>query len=215
MAAPASRRSSCTRTRRSRMREGATREAAVQGALDTYIAIEPRQVRVRFRPPLPSHRPARAAPAARWWTQAARAGEVSGRVRGHRARHRSRTGRAQGQDHPDEYRRRDRRDLRGAGLSRASGARPVLPVAFGRHPGACLGTNATGRPQQGADSAVKYIPMYEGHRRRVRCRPKRCARSPRTRPPQAEGSPGRALGTGPRGRSHRKSFQEQQCASNV
>ena len=47
----------------------------------------------------------------------------------------------------------DRRHLRRAGIPRSARARPVLPVAIRRHPGARMGADATGRAQQGSDSA--------------------------------------------------------------
>ena len=85
--------------------------------------------------------------------EATAAGVVAGQVRADCAADRGRAGAAERTPHPDEHRRLDRRHLRRAGIPRSARARPVLPVAIRRHTGARMGADATGRPQQGSDSA--------------------------------------------------------------
>ena len=124
---------------------------AVQAGLDDFVAAHGKIIPGfghRFHPVDP-----RARRCSRWSTRRPRRARSTGASPPSAARSRT-TSRAQGQAHPDEHRRRDGRDLCRAGLPGAAGARPVLPVALGRHPGPRLGADAAGRPHQGAAAAA-------------------------------------------------------------
>ncbi len=63
------------------------------------------------------------------------------------------------QAYSHEHRRRDRGHLLRARIPAAARARPVHPVALGRNPGARLGADAAGWPQQGPDTARDAVSL--------------------------------------------------------
>ena len=134
-----------------RIEAGADEVAATEAGLAEFTRQQ-RQDHSGLRSPFPPDRSALAAIA-----RARRRGDCRrgrcGQVRADCPADRGCAGTAERTPHPDEHRRLDRRHLCRAGIPRAARARPVLPVAIRRHTGARMGTDATGRAQQGSDSA--------------------------------------------------------------